>query len=627
MCGVLAWIGLPGSQPKRGQLERMNNRMTHRGPDGSGVDIVEHVGLAHRRLAIIDLEGATQPMTGPGGVRISFNGEIYNFRALRSELIALGHEFKLDSDTEVLVHAAAEWGPDCLTKLNGMFAMVVDDPGRDLIWAARDRMGQKPLFAVNASMMPGLVLGFASELKAYHGEDQAVNRFDRDAVARFLAYDFVPDSDGIFEGVDKVAPGEVWLLDRSNPLSGPTRRAYWELPFGVETEHSDPLVDLDRAIDEAVRARLVSDVPLGIFLSGGIDSSLIAAHAVRHTDPARLKTFAIGFEEKSFDESEHAEAVAKHLGVTHRCRVIGASDLLDTVPEIFAGQDEPFADPSIIPTNLLSRFAREEVTVALGGDGGDELFLGYATFVAEQLLRPLSWAPKKLWKTGHVMADALLPTGSGHYTAEYKIKRFLGGASRPLPERHQIWIGGALPGVLDGLMPDRKGPARYEPSRGIWNDSPGSEFQRLSAVYARTYLAAGVLQKVDRASMMHSLEVRAPFLDPAVVVQAARCPDKLRIHRGTTKVALRKLAERQLPASITKRPKKGFGIPLAQWLRGPLKDWSAELLDEALLRRHNLVRPAAVERLRQEHLSGKRNHAKILWNLCALSAFAETVGR
>ena len=627
MCGVLAWVGLPGSQPKRAQLERMNNRMTHRGPDGSGIDIEGHVGMAHRRLAIIDLEGAKQPMQGPDGVRISFNGEIYNFRSLRDELVALGHEFKLDSDTEVLAHAAAEWGPDCLAKLNGMFALVVDDPRRDLVWAARDRMGQKPLFAVNVAMMPGLVLGFTSELKAYHGEDSALNRFDRDAVARFLAYDFVPDSDGIFEGVEKVAPGEIWSIRRSNPLSGPKRISYWRLPFGLEDEHHDPLHALDQAIDQAVRSRLVADVPLGIFLSGGIDSSLITAYAARHTDPSQLKTFAIGFEDKSFDESKHAEMVAHHLGVSHRCKMIGPDDLLDTVPQIFAHLDEPFADPSIIPTSVLSQFARQEVTVALGGDGGDELFLGYATFVAEQLRKPFGWTPSALWKLGHTLADNLLPTGLGHYTAEYKIKRFLGGASEPLPERHQIWIGGALPAVLDALMPDRQGSMRYEPSQSLWQLAQGSELQRLSTVYARTYLAAGVLQKVDRASMMHSLEVRAPFLDPAVVVQAARCPDSQRVRGRQTKIALRRLARQHLPETIVKRPKKGFGIPLAAWLKGPLKEWSAELLDPALLRRHNLVRPAVVEKLRNEHLSGKRNHAKILWNLCALSAFAETTGR
>ncbi len=627
MCGILAWIGLPGSQPHRAQLHAMTNRMTHRGPDGSGVDVVDHIGLGHRRLAIIDVEGAKQPMTGPAGLRLTFNGEIYNFRALRSELQALGHCFELDSDTEVLAHAAAEWGPSCLEKLNGMFALVVDDPRRGIVWAARDRMGQKPLFAVKASMMPGLVWGFASELKAFHGEDQALNEFNRDAVARFLAYDFVPDSDGIFEGVSKVAPGEVWIIDRDNPLREVERRQFWALPFGYETPRHQGLDALNQAIDEAVQARLVADVPLGIFLSGGIDSSLVTAYACRHTDPAQLKTFAIGFDEKSFDEREHAEAVAHHLGVSHRCRVVGPQDLLETVPDIFAAQDEPFADPSIIPTALLSRFAREEVTVALGGDGGDELFLGYATFVAEGLRKPFGWAPPPLWRAGHSAAEALLPTGSGHYTAEYKIKRFLGGAGQPLPERHQIWIGGALPSTLDALMPDRKGAARYQPSRSIWQQTPGSPLQRLSAVYARTYLAAGVLQKVDRASMMHSLEVRAPLLDPTVVLEAARCPDSMRVRGRQTKVALRQLASTILPKKIVQRPKKGFGIPLAAWLKGPLKDWSGELLDPALLRRHNLVHPAVVQRLRKEHLAGKRNHAKILWNLCALSAFAETVGR
>ncbi len=627
MCGVLAWIGLPGSTPHRDQLQRMTDRMTHRGPDGMGVDVVDHVGLGHRRLAIIDLAGAQQPMHGPRGVRVSFNGEIYNFRALRRELEDLGHEFTLDSDTEVLVHAAAAWGPDCLDKLNGMFALVVDDPSRGIIWAARDRMGQKPLFAVQGSMMPGLAWGFTSELKTFHAENHALNRFDRSAVARFLAYDFVPDSDGIFEGVRKVGPGEVWIISREEPLTEATIKSYWTLPFGHEAPSPNAQASLDEALDRAVQLRLVSDVPLGIFLSGGIDSSLITAYACRHTDPAQLKTFAIGFDEKSFDEREHAQAVAQHLGVAHQCKVVGPKDLLEAVPSIFANQDEPFADPSIIPTTLLSHFAREEVTVALGGDGGDELFLGYATFVAERLRRPLSWAPTSLWRLGASMAETLLPTGQGHYTADYKIKRFLGGADQPLPERHQIWIGGAMPKVLDALVPDRKGSDRYRPSRAIWNAAQGSDLQRLSAVYARTYLAAGVLQKVDRASMMASLEVRAPFLDHNVVLEAARCPDALRVRGNQTKIVLRRLAASMLPTDIVRRPKKGFGIPLAEWLRGPLANWSAELLDPALLIRHNLVHPTVVQRLRKEHMQGSHNHAKILWNLCALSHFAETVGR
>ncbi len=618
MCGVIGWIGQPGSSPNEALIERAMTRLHHRGPDGRGYSERDHVGLGHTRLAIIDLAGAKQPMAHDSGLRISFNGEIYNFRALRNRLEGLGHRFVLNSDTEVLAAACAQWGPEAVDHLEGMYAFVVDDPERDLVWAARDPLGQKPLYACDARFQPQAAWLFVSELKAVLPE--AERRVDREAALRFLTYDFVPDEEGIFQGVQKLRPGEVWCLQRSQP-GEPHRRRFFPLHPGAKIESTaDYLEGLETRLDDAVQRRLVSDVPLGVFLSGGIDSSLITAFAVRHRKAGGLKTFAIGFEEKIFDERHHAQAVADHLGTDHHCRVVTAQHLLDVVPTILSHQDEPFGDPSLIPTYLLSQFAREQVTVALGGDGGDELFLGYPTFVAESLRKPFRWFPRLGWKASAAAAQ-LLPVGQGHYPLDYKVKRFLAGSSRPLPDRHQVWIGGATPEVLRRLAPGLNEEELFAPSRRSWAASRGDDFERLTQLYAEHYLAAGVLQKADRASMMVSLELRAPFLDRGVVRHALQAPHALRISGRQTKIALRRLAQRMLPTSITERPKKGFGIPLSDWLRGPLRSWLEEQLDADRIKQQDLFAPSEVRDLLAEHLRGQCDHGKLLWNLACLSAF------
>ena len=618
MCGVIGWLGQPGSRPNRALIERATERMQHRGPDGAGYSEQNHVGLGHRRLAIIDLAGAKQPMTHPSGLRLSFNGEIYNFRSLRDRLANLGHSFRLDSDTEVLAAACTEWGPDAVNELEGMYAFVVDDPSRDLVWAARDPLGQKPLYACDERFIPEAKWMFISELKAVLPEAQC--RLNRRAALRFLAYDFVPDEDGIYEGVQKVLPGELWCLKRSEP-SAPIRRRFFQLhPGETVDEAKDYLHDLEVHLDKAVQRRLMADVPLGVFLSGGIDSSLITALAVRHRDPAGLKTFAIGFEEASFDERHHAQEVADHLGTDHHCRVVTAQDLLDVVPGILAHQDEPFGDPSIIPTYLLSQFAREQVTVALGGDGGDELFLGYPTFIAEHLLRPFRWFPKQGWKAAEAMAQ-WLPVGQGNYPLDYKIKRFLAGAHYPLPDRHQVWIGGAPPSTLKRLEPKLAAEELFGPSRRTWTESLGDDDHRLTQLYAQHYLGAGVLQKADRASMKVSLELRAPFLDRGVVRHALQAPPSLRVQGRQTKVALRRIAEKLLPAPIVARPKKGFGIPLSQWLRGPLQPWLRAQLHTESFATDDLFPRAVIGELIDEHVDRRTDHGKLLWNLACLSVF------
>ena len=628
MFGILALIYPNGGSPSSEQMMHMVNRMKHRGPDGSGVDISGEIGFAHRRLSVIDIEGATQPMILSSGIKIIFNGEIYNFRELRNTLIEHGHIFKHDSDTEVLIHAAEQWGTDCLSRLEGMFTMVVDDPTRNIIWAARDRMGQKPLFAFDKRFFQDIERGFVSELKCILPEKNCNKVVSPNGAARFLAYDFVPDSDGFFVGVQKVAPGELWIIDRDNPSKQPIRRNWYELPFGkVERfAKNQTLKQLDKQLDIAVKRCIVSDVPLGIFLSGGIDSSLITAYACRHLDAGSLKTFSIGFNDASFDESNHAKVVANHLGTKHYNLMVDSSDLLDIVPSILATQDEPFADPSIIPTAILSRFARQEITVALSGDGGDELFLGYPTFIAENLLSLFRWMPNSFFALMEDFANQFIPSGSGHYPWDYKLKRFLLGVNAQLPDRHQIWIGGSTPKCVNSLLLCKPDDLIFTPSQEIWKSTTGNDFARLSAVYARTYLAAGVLQKIDRASMLYGIETRAPMLESNFVDAAARCPDSLRARGLDTKIALRRLANNLLPKSIVNRPKSGFGIPLSDWLRGPLLEWMHDLLSTERMNHQGIVSSSVVNSLMKEHHSRSHDHGKLLWNLITLSEFIDSHG-
>jgi len=628
MCGVLALIYPKGCFPSFGLLERMVNRMTHRGPDSMGIKIDDGVGFAHRRLAIIDIIGATQPMVLPSKIKITFNGEIYNFRELRNTLIECGHSFQYDSDTEVLLHAAEQWGTDCLSRLEGMFAIVVDDPTRGIVWAARDRMGQKPLFFFDKRFFTDVERGFVSELKCILPEKNCNRSISTNGVARFLAYDFVPDSDGFFVGVQKVAPGELWVVERDNPSRDPIRKKWYELPFGRvdKIDKKKAIKRLDKQLNIAVQRCMVSDVSLGVFLSGGIDSSLITAYACRHLDPSSLKTFSIGFNDSDFDESIYAQRVANHLGTNHYNLTVDSTDLLNIIPDILSAQDEPFADPSIIPTAILSRFAREEVSVTLSGDGGDELFLGYPTFVAENILSYFSWVPPEVFSNLANFSHKFIPSGTGHYPWDYKLKRFLLGASEPLPDRHQVWIGGATPSLIKDLLLQPPIDNIFTPSQEIWNSTPGDDFERLSVLYAQTYLAAGVLQKVDRASMAFGLETRAPMLESNFVEAAAQCPDSLRISGLETKVALRKLASTMLPASITKRPKKGFGIPLSDWLRGPLSDWMNDLLSVERINRQGIASSSVVSKLIIEHHKCSHDHGKLLWNLISMSAFLDSYG-
>jgi asparagine synthase (glutamine-hydrolysing) len=613
MCGI---CGTVGADPvDREVLERMTRTLERRGPDDEGYFLEEYpdgvaVGLGFRRLSIIDLETGNQPLSNEdGSLQVVFNGEIYNFRELRAGLEAAGHRFATSGDAEVLVHLYEEHGPTFVERLNGMFAFALwDESGRELL-LGRDRFGKKPLYYAEI----GGSLVFGSELKALFEHPLCPRTLDVDALGRYLALEYVPAPFSILEGVRKLPGGHVLRF-----RDGRTSIArYWDVSFDPD---ETPLADDEyvagfrSAFREAVRRRLVSDVPLGAFLSGGVDSSSVVAMMVAEIGAENVKTFSIGFDDRSFDESDHARRVASYFGTDHHEEVFTARAMLDLLPAVTEALDEPFGDASVLPTYLLSRFTRESVTVALGGDGSDELLAGYPTFPAERAAR-LYRVPRVLHKHVAVALADRLPVSTSNFSADFRIKRFLRGAAAPSSTRHPLWLGSFSPGELDALLV--RAPADpLSDQRRTFEAAPTRDgIERLIYLYATTYLQDDILVKVDRASMANSLEVRAPFLDVDLVDLVGRVPARLKLRRFETKYLLKRAMRDLLPAAIADRAKKGFGIPVAEWLKRELREPLLDELSPERLDRQGLFRSAEVQRLIAEHLAGRRDHRKQLWTL------------
>lgn len=641
MCGIAGLLEAPGTPVDESSLRAMGDALAHRGPDDArvwrGTGRFAHVGLSHRRLKVLDPVGGAQPMSSArGGVTVAFNGQLYDHLALRRTLEGRGHRFHSDhSDTETLVNALVEWGPAACVGLTGMFAFGAVDEERGVLLLARDPMGKKPLYMATPAFFDGPPrLAFASELSALERLPGARRQIDVRALARFFAFDFVPDPDCIYQGVLKVPPGMQIALPLEDPAAwrDPLARAeaYRPLSFSRVTpaaSRADRVVELRRALSAAVEKRLVADVPVGVFLSGGLDSSLVAALAAQST--SRLQTFCIAFHDKSYDESMWARRVAAHLGTHHHEQVLDERALLDVLPMMGTHLSEPFADHSILPTYLLSRFAKNRVTVALGGDGGDELFLGYPTFLAEAL-RPRLFdrlrGPLEPLVDGARRMASLLPVSHDDMSLDFKLQRTLDGVAEPRPlRRHQRFLTGATDARLRALL-SAEARATLGPEDLLAPlDRLEEEAARAGARdvldvllvgYARTYLAAGVLQKVDRASMAVSLEARAPLLDAAVVDLALALPSSDKLARpATTKAILKDVATGLLPDEVIHRSKKGFGAPVASWLCGPLAPMLRELLAPEAIAREGLLDPSLVGRLVDEHLARKANHRKTLWQL------------
>jgi asparagine synthase (glutamine-hydrolysing) len=612
MCGI---CGIIGSEPiDRDALGRMTAALRHRGPDDEGFLVDERadgvaVGLGVRRLSIIDLVSGNQPIGNEdGSVQLVFNGEIYNYRELRAELESSGHRFATDSDTEVIVHLYEELGSHWVERLNGMFAIALWDTNRGELVLARDRFGKKPLYYADL----GGSLLFGSELKSLVEHPRCPRDLDFDALTRYLALEYVPTPYSIFAGIRKLPGGHV-LRWRDGRIS---IEQFWDLehrpddPSRPDEQYVEEFRELLRA---AVRRRLISDVPLGAFLSGGIDSSSVVAMMVDSLPAGAVKTFSVGFEEQSFDESLHARRVAGHFGTDHHEEVFTARVMLDTLPTVVDGLDEPFGDASILPTYLLSRLTREHVTVALGGDGSDELLAGYPTFPADRFAR-FYRVPRMLHTNVIAPLADRLPVSTANFSFDFKLNRFLRAAASREDVRHAVWLGSFTPDEQAALLIAAPGDPFAE-QRRMLASAGGDRLGKLIYLYAKTYLQDDILVKVDRASMACSLEVRAPFLDVELVEFLSRVPSRLKLRRLDTKHLLKRAMGDILPPGIANRAKKGFGIPVAAWFKGELREALQDELSNERIRRQGLFEPDEVNRLVSEHLSGRRDHRKALWTL------------
>ena len=623
MCGIVGNVLARADRtPDAAVLKRMNDRITHRGPDDEGVFVQGPAGLAMRRLKIIDLTTGHQPMTGEDGrVWTVFNGEIYNYRELREAHAARGHVFTTRSDTEVLVHGYEERGVASVGDLDGMFAVAIwDAPARTLL-LARDRLGIKPLYY---AVLPDQIV-FASELKALLEHPAIERTLDLTALSRYLAHEYVPAPHSILRAVRKLPAGH-WLTYTDGRVK---LEPYWDVHFqrGAGIDEAEAVEALRAALDRSVKQHLVSDVPLGVFLSGGIDSSAVAAFAARHF-PGRLKTFSIGFEDPSFDETAHARRVARVLDTDHQEEIFdprAALDLVARLPELL---DEPLGDASLLPTYLLSRFTRRSATVALSGDGGDELFAGYPTYQAHRLAGPLELIPPLLRRRLLRPVVERLPVSLDNLSFDFKLKRFVAGLDFAPVDRHAAWLGSFTPAEQKELftadaLARMEAPPSYAAFHEMLSHAPSaSGLERMLYLDLKGYLGEGVLTKVDRASMACSLEVRVPLLDHRVVELATSLPMHLKLRRVTTKYVLKRALAGVLPRDILERPKKGFGIPLGRWFRGELAPMLRDVCAPEVIRRAGLFRPEAVGRLLAEHAEGRHDHRKKLYTLLAFQLWA-----
>ena len=633
MCGIAGLLA-PGGRDLEATAEGMAATLAHRGPDGAGVWADEAAGIAlgHHRLAIIDLsEAGQQPMVSScGRMVISYNGEIYNAPELRAELEGRGRRFRGHSDTEVLVEGAAEWGIEALLhRLIGMFAIAFWDREARRLTLVRDRFGIKPLYwgwADDAFV-------FGSELKALTAHPNFRREIDREAVARYLRFAYVPAPFSIWRAARKLGAGEMLEVE---PGGTPTIRPWWRLADLVREARAQPFAGseeeaaeaLEALLRDAVARRMVADVPLGAFLSGGIDSSTVVA-LMQAAGRGPVKTFTIGFDIPGYDESRHAAAVAEHLETEHTEHILSPEDALALVPKLPRIYDEPFADSSQIPTFFVSRLTRRHVTVALSGDGGDELFAGYTRYIeaagrigklwrlpswVQQIgaaaldsvpawawNRALSWMPNPAQRMQKVVAA--LGAGPEAFYGEM-VSVWRPPDVNRLTDEHPPWLGG---GMLEEL---------WEEAASLLPDP----IARMQYVDALTYLVDDILTKVDRASMAVSLEVRVPLLDHRVAAFAFAQPRNRHLAGRLSKRLLRKVLYGHVPPELIERPKHGFGMPVAEWLRGPLHEWAADLLSVQKLEAKGIENPAPVLRAWTEHQSGRRDHAMRLWTVLMLAA-------
>ncbi|WP_033073687.1 XrtA/PEP-CTERM system amidotransferase [Sphingopyxis sp. MWB1] len=621
MCGIAGLYHLETAKPvDPARVRAMLHPMQHRGPDGSGVWTAPGVGLGHLRLSIIDLDGSPQPMASDDeAITLSYNGEIYNFRALRAELAERGHRFRTEGDTEVIIAAWRQWGVECLSRLNGMFAFALHDHRRGCLFLARDRLGVKPLHY--ARLSDGS-LAFASELKGLLRHPLLRREADLTALEDFLALGYVPDDNCIVAGVQKLPAGHYLLCERGKPMPAPSQ--WWSPDFSrrIRASESEAAEHLTHLMRTAVTDRMVADVPLGAFLSGGVDSSAVVALMAEASAKA-VKTCTIGFDQAALDESAYARQIAERFATDHRTRTVAASDfaLVDRIADMF---DEPFADASALPTYRVCELAREEVTVALSGDGADEAFAGYRRLVFQHqeerlrgmipaalrrnLLGPLAkiwpqmdWAPRPL-----------------------RARATLASLSKSGAEGYAEAVGVTGPGQRARLFNDaaRRGLGDHVAEARYWKamaEAPAREpLDRAQYADLKIWLPGDILTKTDRMSMAVSLEAREPLLDYRLVEFAASLPASMRVKGSTGKAVMKRAMERYLPHDILYRPKMGFVTPVSQWFRGALAEQARGLATSSTLARSGWFDMAEIDRIVAAHQSGRRDHGRLIWQFFML---------
>jgi asparagine synthase (glutamine-hydrolysing) len=607
MCGIAGYISRRPPDPQI--IQRMMDRIAHRGPDGSGVWNGEkngwHITLGHRRLAIIDLEGGKQPLSNEdGSVWITYNGEVYNYNPLKIELEKLGHRFATRCDTETIVHHYEQFGPDRLSDLDGMFAFAIWDNNRGELLLARDRVGIKPLYFAS---LPDGGIAFASELLALAAHPDVDRTIDTEGLASYFFCDYAHPPQTLIKGARKLQPRH-YLKWTPQGLSKPQ-------PFpqrAIESVNQNDLIEqLIGKLDAAVESQLMSDVPLGVFLSGGIDSSLMTALAQKHVMQP-LTTFSIGFDDPQFDESGYAEHVASHIGTRHVKQNFSEKSLIDLLDESLDCLDEPIGDPSILPTYAVSKLAAAHVKVVLGGDGGDELWAGYPTYKAHRAAQYFAHVPEMIRQNLIAPLVAKLPVQSGYQRFDWKAKRFFLRWDDDPALRHLRWMSNVdLPDLRRALPTAGVLPSGL--SKTLESFAGNGDLNSILALDFLTYLPGSVLTKVDRASMAHGLEVRPPMLADALVDFAFSLPASVKLHGSTSKMLLKQAAARLLPERIINRRKKGFAIPLARWLKGPLHDRLRDVIYDSPIWQIGLLdRPTFASWL-QEHENDQVDRSKPLW--------------
>ena len=626
MCGIAGICQVDASPltPEAGQwVKAMTDRMSHRGPDGEGQWSSGPVCLGHRRLSIIDLSGGGQPMhSADGQMTVTFNGEIYNYAELKEQLTALGGQFQTSSDTEVILEGYRIWGPDCLARFDGMFAFALWDNQQRRLFCARDRFGKKPFFY---TVQQGR-LYFASELTGIEQLRHLSLTMNPQAVMRYLAYEYVPTPHSVYTEVQSLPPSHMLLLQDGNLSIS----RYWDMPMPDESDKrsdNELCEELRFLLSRAVRRRMVSDVPLGVFLSGGIDSSIVAGLMARQSSTA-IKTFSIGFSEASYDESRYARIVAKAFATDHHERVLSAEECADTLPGIISRMDVPMADASVAPTWLLSGVTREKVTVALGGDGADELWAGYEHYIGFKVAQWYNAAPSALRRGIIEPLAQLLPSSAGYINPRLAVATFLRAAHAPAWQRVQTMLTAFTPDMQESILDDAFKAQQpgflapevlFAPTREHYDhwqpQNAATPLARAFHVYARQFMLDDILVKVDRCSMLHSLEVRAPFLDKDAAEFAARLPVSRKLHGFKRKWLLKKAFAELLPDEILYRNKRGFQIPVAQWLRGRMRPLMEDLLNESTLKAQGIFNYQAVRALMDEHVPGRADLRKPLWTL------------